>query len=639
MPALPARYRAQRLIKRGGTAEVYEALLPGPDGLERRVALKRLLPGWAQDPSLRSSFFDEAKIASQLSHPNLITLLDFGVLDERPFQVLEYVDGLSLTDVMERRQGQPLSVPLALYLVRELANGLAYVHRATDREGRPLGLVHRDVTANNVLVSYAGDVKLGDFGIAYALRRAQITKVGFTKGTAAFMAPEQAMGAPVEARTDLFSAGCLLHWLLAGESPIADANVRARAYAGESVALDPRVPPGVATVIGRCLRLRPEQRYPSADALGEALWIELRDHLAKDPRVSLRELMERLRPNAQRAAHPVGDLFDLQLLESLGGDQPVRRFSSIVRPPPPRDPSWATASNGVASAEAATAVVHAESVEPPLPPTALSGRGALADNAITRAVDPTTLPGTRLIPEPVGATRVVAFTQRPFPWSVGILAFVLMLGLGIGLGISLRRPPPSSIAPRADLSPALGVTASSTAGPVVSPRAADPPGVDELEPIAIDPLPAEEGRGRTNEGRRPRRIGARPEADPPALKVEQALKAKQLRASDLSLDPAARTALQAWRRAEGAARTGAELRLLTAIEAFRVEPAALEAELAALEELLRQILSRPGSPEPASLDRRLIDLRVAAHEAKDPNERLVVARRIRGFVAELRSQP
>lgn len=638
MPALPARYRALRLIKRGGTAEVYEALLPGPDGLERRVALKRLLPGWAAEPSLRGSFFDEAKIASQLSHPNLISLLDYGVLDERPFQVLEYVDGLSLSDVMERRQGQVFPVPLALYLVRELAHGLAYVHRATDREGRPLGLVHRDVTANNVLVSYAGDVKLGDFGIAYALRRAQITKVGFTKGTAAFMAPEQAMGAPVEARTDLFSAGCLLHWLLAGESPIADPNVRARTYAGESVPLDPRVPPGVATVIGRCLRLRPEQRYATAEALGEALWIELREHLAKDPRVSLRELMERLRPNAQRSAHPVGDLFDLQLLESLGGDQPVRRFSSIVRPAP-RDTSWPTTPNEPGPAEVATAVVHAEAVEPALPPTALSSRGSLADNAVTRAVDPTTLPGTRLIPEPAGATRVVTFTERPLPWSLGIFAFVMMLGLGIGLGVSLRRPAPSPIAPQADAPRPRGATATVAAGPVVSPRTTELPPGAEIDPIGVEPLPADEGRGRAIEGRRPRRVGPRPEADPSMIKVEQVLRAKQLQTSDLSLDPVTKAALHSWRRADGPSRPGAEARLLAAIEAFRVEPTALDAELSALEELLRKVLSRPGSPEPASLDRRLIDLRVAGHQAKSDAERLVVARQVRAFMAELRAQP
>lgn len=635
---MPARYRAHRLIKRGGTAEVYEALIPGPDGLERRVALKRLLPGWAQDPSLRSSFFDEAKIASQLSHPNLVTLLDYGVLDERPFQVLEYVDGLSLSDVMDRRQGQPLPVPLALYLVRELAHGLAYVHRATDREGRPLGLVHRDVTANNVLVSYAGDVKLGDFGIAYALRRAQITKVGFTKGTAAFMAPEQAMGAPVEARTDLFSAGCLLHLLLAGESPIADANVRARAYAGESVPLDPRVPQGIATVIGRCLRLRPEQRYPSADALGEALWVELREHLEKDPRVLLRELVERLRPNAQRAAHPVGDLFDLQLLESLGGDQPVRRFSSIVRPAP-RGPSWDATSKGTGAAEAATAVVHPEGVEPISPATELSPRGAPADDAVTRAVDPTTLPGTRLIPEPVGATRVVTLAERPLPWSLGILAFVLMLGLGIGLGASLRRPSPSPIEPQADGPPEPGATATVAAGPVVSPRLAAPPAETEFDPIPGEPPAADDGRGRGNEGRRPRRHGARAEADLSASRVDQALQARLLRTSDLTLDPRTRAALQAWRRADGASRSAAEARLLTALESFRVEPSALEAELAALEELLRQVLSRPGSPEPATLDRRLIDLRIASHEAGSDAERLAVARRIRAFVAELQAQP
>lgn len=647
MGALPARYQAQRLIKRGGTAEVYEASVDAPGGILRRVALKRLLPGWSSDPAVSGAFFDEAKIASQLNHPNLVALLDYGVADDRPFQILEYVDGLSLREVLER-QG-PLPTAQALYVVRELAHGLSYLHQARDREGRPLGLVHRDVTANNVLVSFEGDVKLGDFGIAYALRRGQVTQVGFTKGTAPYMAPEQQMGSSVEPRTDLWAAGCLLHELLTGASPLEDPMVRARAHAGESVPLDPGLTPGLAAVIGRCLKSRPEQRFPSAEAFSEALWAELRQHLDRDPRVGLRELLSPQRAAPARVTHPVADLFDLQLLDGLAPG-PIRRFSSVMGGPG-HIGTRATPLPHALRARAAGApgaAARPEEEGPGAEPTALAEatKSSPPPNPKGPSTDPTALyepppihAPTRLTAEPAAAesTRTVAPTApAPAKFVVG-LAFVAMLGLGVALGMFLRRPVPSSPREVVEIPvPVRSSTPATVSAPTVAPRAEPPlveaataeaPTSPEATPPANPPNPE------------PRRAHRAPRQEEPgnggALYL-RALADQGLTTGDLELDREASAAWAEWRKAEGAARAVAERRLVATIEAYAIDPAELADALARVERALREVLAHPGVADPASLDRRLIDLKIAGDGAKSPTERLNVARAAQRFRADLR---
>src|SRR5688500_13202456 len=228
MVGTSSRYRVLRPIKRGGIAEVLEALISGGHDFERRVVLKQLLPQYVSDEKVVHAFIDEARIVGQLNHPNIVAILDFGMLDDRPFQVLEHVDGLDLEEIMKLAKGRGERFPpaVALHVTVEVSRALEYAHGAVDREGRPMGIVHRDVSPPNVLISWNGDVKLADFGVARAKRRIEETQVGLTKGTFAFMAPEQAKAAGIDPRADLYALGCVLHWLLSGYSPIEKATGR-----------------------------------------------------------------------------------------------------------------------------------------------------------------------------------------------------------------------------------------------------------------------------------------------------------------------------------------------------------------------------------------------------------------------------
>ena len=215
MSASP-RYRLLRVIASGGMAQVYEAVLLGAEGFERRVALKRILPQHAGDPALRRMFLDEARIASQLHHANIVSVLDYGTIDGAEFLAMEYVDGPDAWRAarMARQLDRPIPLAVALHVGAEIAEALAYLHAASDARGVGLGLVHRDVTPHNILLSWQGSVRLSDFGIAFGVTREQRTRTGIVKGKAEFMAPEQSMGAQVSGATDVFALGRTINALV-----------------------------------------------------------------------------------------------------------------------------------------------------------------------------------------------------------------------------------------------------------------------------------------------------------------------------------------------------------------------------------------------------------------------------------------
>lgn len=325
------RYQITRAIAKGAMAEVLEARLIAESGFERRVAVKRLLPEMAAQSSTRAAFIEEARIVGQLHHPNVISILDFGVIDGAPFQVLELVDGLDLGALLERAQEArlPMPVDVALHLAADIARGLAYVHRAQDAEGRPLGIVHRDVTPRNVLVSTSGEVKLADFGVAFATRRESQTRIGVYKGTPSYMAPEQGRGEAVDARADVFSLGCVLATILTGQSPLADARVRLEVYAGRAVPLDPLLPVELTTLLKAALECSRERRFQTADEMAEACWSAATARSSSDPVRRRREWLEAVQPRAsERRAHPVGDLFAFEAVDSDPEDG-LTRFTTV----------------------------------------------------------------------------------------------------------------------------------------------------------------------------------------------------------------------------------------------------------------------------------------------------------------------
>ncbi len=220
-PRMLGRYRLGDRIGAGGTSEVYRAELEGASGFAKPLVVKCLRPALADEPELVEGLAREARLAQRLHHGNIVQVLDFGVEDGRPYAVMEHVDGCSLHELAHdlRRRGERMGLGEALYVVEEVAAALRYAHGLTDDRGVPLRLVHRDVKPGNVLVSREGVVKLADFGIAKLAGDHGDTLPGVVKGTPQWLAPEQALGRGVDARTDVFALGLLLRALVDDDAP------------------------------------------------------------------------------------------------------------------------------------------------------------------------------------------------------------------------------------------------------------------------------------------------------------------------------------------------------------------------------------------------------------------------------------
>ena len=272
------RYHVVSKIAHGGMAEIFLALQKGEEGFQKPVVLKRILPALAEDPTFVRMLVDEAHIASTLNHSNLVQVLDLGKSGDQYFLVLEFVDGWSLEQVRRRAQRAKLKlpIPLALSVVGALCRGLAYVH-TRERNGKPLGIVHRDVTPQNVLISQQGEVKLADFGIAKAVGKSEKSSTGVIKGKFAYMSPEQSQGRPLDARSDLFSVGTVLYLLTTGRKPFdgpTDLDIimqvrRARPAKPSTVIKD--LNPDVERFINRALRADPAKRWQSAEQMADRI--------------------------------------------------------------------------------------------------------------------------------------------------------------------------------------------------------------------------------------------------------------------------------------------------------------------------------------------------------------------------------
>lgn len=315
-----------RRLGQGGMAEVFEAELEGAQGFSRRVAIKRILPHVAAAPELAARFLEEARIASNLHHAGIVAIFDFGIIDGLPFQVLELVDGLDAGELCARCGGK-LPLDLALIVAADVAHALDHAHHARDADGHLLGIVHRDVKPANVLVSWSGDIKLGDFGIAFAHGRAIRTEAGIAPGTWAFMAPEQRLRGHIDQRADVFALGCTLHALLTGTSPAEAADPLSTQVAGAELPLSPEVPADLRALISRAVALAPEQRFASAAEFAQALGTALAPRLTRDPRGRLREFLAPLRAEAAPRPGLLDHLLAVELVLTSQADG-LRQFEA-----------------------------------------------------------------------------------------------------------------------------------------------------------------------------------------------------------------------------------------------------------------------------------------------------------------------
>jgi hypothetical protein len=274
------RYLLVDLLGSGGMGDVYLAVAFGAEGFRRNFVIKRLRPELARDPVLVTHFIDEARLSSSLVHSNVIPVFDFGKVGDEYFMAQEYIDGRDLEQLTRRSlevDGRPLPPHLLFYAAHQVLAALSYAHAKADDAGRPLQLVHRDVSPQNVMVSARGEVKLFDFGIVKSTARSTQTEAGVVKGNVSFMAPEQARGLPLDGRADLFSLGLVLYRCLSGEMLYRDETayqLLVHAATGPGQADLPRIgnlPAPAPAVLARALAVEPAQRFANAAEFAAAL--------------------------------------------------------------------------------------------------------------------------------------------------------------------------------------------------------------------------------------------------------------------------------------------------------------------------------------------------------------------------------
>jgi hypothetical protein len=274
------RYHLFDRLGEGGMAEIFLAEASGVEGFTRTFVLKRLRPELARDKEAVAQFIDEARLQAGLVHSNIVPVFDFGVVDGEYFMTQEYIVGRDLARLMERQPGG-LPAPLAYFIAHETLQALAYAHSHHDQEGSALGVVHRDVSPANIMLSNAGEVKLADFGIVKLNSRVSRTQVGMVKGNANFMSPEQARGQAVDARSDLFSVALALYHSLSGEllySGNNDLEVLYRAAGGlevGDVARIRKLADPAPQILERAMALDPGARFQSATEFADALAVHM----------------------------------------------------------------------------------------------------------------------------------------------------------------------------------------------------------------------------------------------------------------------------------------------------------------------------------------------------------------------------
>ena len=275
------RYLIVKALGSGGMADVYLARSTGEAGFEKLVALKVMQRHIAQDARLVEHFLDEARLASHLTHPNIVQIIDLGRADDEYFIAMEYVEGADLGRLLDnaRHAGRQVPLRVPFPIARRICDGLHAAHVATTAEGQPLQIVHRDIKAPNIFVARNGAVKIGDFGIAKASEAARSyrTRAGEVKGTAAYMAPEHRVGEVVDARADQYSVGALAYELFTGK--LIDLDFMRLAHKGLDgwphlalpTELRPDLPKELDALIFKTLAYHKNERYPDLAALEEAL--------------------------------------------------------------------------------------------------------------------------------------------------------------------------------------------------------------------------------------------------------------------------------------------------------------------------------------------------------------------------------
>jgi serine/threonine protein kinase len=309
------RYQILRRLATGGMAELYLARHVGAAGYQKVVALKRVRPHLAEDQQFVARFLNEARLAAGLDHSSIAHVIDFGVEGGEHFMAMEYVHGRSVMQLLQQFERCPLPLACGLLIVRDVAAALHHAHERRGPDGRPLGLVHRDVSPSNVLVSFDGDVKLVDFGIAKATAEGSATRTGTILGKLSYMAPEQLRGQRIDRRSDVFALGALAYELMTG----------VRCFYAE----------GEFALINRVVAARFERPSAVVEGFPAALEAILARSLAADPDArwaDARELQLALEGFAATAGHSLSKLELAEHMRACFGDEPYPRTDVVPLP-------------------------------------------------------------------------------------------------------------------------------------------------------------------------------------------------------------------------------------------------------------------------------------------------------------------
>jgi len=499
------KYVVRRKIAEGGMAEIYLASSHGPEGFEKDVAIKRIRSFLAGDEQFVQMFIAEARVASRLNHANLVQVFEFDKHQDTFYLAMELVRGHSLWDVRRRAKElmDPMSPTLVAHVGAEIARGLGYAHKLADK-GKPLNLVHRDVTPHNVLLSFEGAVKLADFGVAK--HSASSTAAGVLKGKFAYMSPEQSRGEALDGRTDLFALGIVL-WenLTGGRLFDGDSDVAVlRAVQSSAIAppsrLNPDVPEALSAVVMKALERDPARRYQNAQELERALAGFVLSHAKSvddtDLGAYLRKLYAEELAQEARAVAPEGGAEPPPRKEPTA---PVGGAASAPQLNASPDEDMHAATNVVERSRPKTEVKSNPSaptlempamMAPGAPPTATTDAPAEPSAPVRRSspslpkvIADLSAPGGRssgpkAAPPMPPATMAIPATRRPARATVGMRRALMGAGLlAVGIGaaaitivVSSSLAPPTAggsaapAAPNANGAPVLEKTGGPVAG-------------------------------------------------------------------------------------------------------------------------------------------------------------------------------
>jgi len=265
-------YLLQQKVARGGMAELYLADYVRRDGFRRKVAVKRILPHLAGNKDFIKMFTREARLAALLQHPNIVQIFDYGKIENAYFIAMEYIDGKNLEEILSGIN-QGLSVEQAVFIILQISKGLDYSHTKQDEKGKALHIVHRDISPQNMLISYQGEVKISDFGISKARSEPSLTQAGVVKGKLAYLSPEQALGETINQQADLYALGLVFYETLTGRrvykfsSDVEAIRTIPKKDIDPLIKSMPDLPEEINRIVMKCLEKDKEKRYQNASAL------------------------------------------------------------------------------------------------------------------------------------------------------------------------------------------------------------------------------------------------------------------------------------------------------------------------------------------------------------------------------------